>query len=1198
MKHTGRRILALLTSGAAALSMASVMPLSAGAEDFVRGKPRKVIGGEKLIENIEEGGEYFYYRTGSDGQHYYTVLEDHDYPRSCSTYAEFHLSLPNAWTVDTAAERLGQIVTERAGHPEYEYKKQDLHGTVNNTKTNFYFGIYDPNRDDDFYGIIADLYDYLPQLGFEINGFAYSAEYGIANNFEPGGWGGYSDLGAETVAQVNAYLQSIDSALSLSEDNTKVVRKNGENSYEDNRYYPELAEKFGIWPGGARTCAYTPFSTAGWYSAAKKAGEISDAAVQEVRSAYQVPDYCASFELNLTDAALKALAEKIGVPAPAEGQPLDSSLVAEALNTGFAAKILANPERWEATGGSGYIYKVQLNSMNKGIKDAAARLIAYIKQYGTADFTIRAEKVYPASTPDQIGTWKRISGLHDYYAAKGTALSPDKQYYYDEESGKMVEISHAGNPGMSLTLAAEAKGDPGEQAGHVTALATQFFGAGCKIDSKPIYMMADGISTIDPVISACTYEITIPKMRKGLQETAEKMYRELAAGGSTVTDCMYYPEFGWVNGVLPGGYTYNAAQAAAIEQYLAEKAPDFRLAVDEAQTTMQIVSKTAANADKPAAVYAKVFEALGYWPDSLAIEDGCSHGLGTDLKKAINAGVRRCDWSASEDGADSYTNYKFFTASEGNQTEPYPREYYPSETYTSGSYLYSFMTYPGNLAFRLTESPFRSNPFEARNPDVNALCDQYLDSAYEHWIGDRLCVIQFSAAAVKEADILAFKNALAETGKLAAFYDPGNVASVNISFLPDKKTLSYHEAGTGIVQPEIETIKEWLAVYRPDCTYETGVIDTSMHYGRTDSTYFQVKSKTEMTEQQLMDLACDLYRLTGLWPETDQIMTNDPVYAFRNSSYPPAAEAGKGEPCEWLSTYIGENGFEPGWSDHTKFDAKGMFGSAETYIYTFEDSATMTVFDPLCLTVGCYSAALNCTNETLERLIQARVPSYFRVSIQPSGLILIQDYARNCLTLPEEEVQSIFNALTKDGLISAFFRPGDVAAVRHYGLASRDALLYNADRMYNGGEVLQAMQNWLEANRPGYTAEVVTDTALSDGEAYIKVTPKEKISDAELFALAADLFKVTGEHPEFSYMLPNVPEYAVRNDRFVTRGDMNADGKLDVSDAVMTARYIAEDKELVVYDNGIRNADVNGSGNVDTDDLTMMLRAIAKQIKL
>lgn len=1197
MKHTGRRILALLTSGAAAVSMLSAMPLPAGAEDIVQSPPRKVLGSAKLVENTGTQERYYYYYEGSD-KYNYIVIDNYPDNALCSTYAFFRLSLPASWSVDNAASRLSQIVKSRSGHTEYIFEEQPKYSSGKNTAEDFYFGIYDQTRDDDFYGIIADLYDYLPQLGFTVDGVYYYKEYGAVNDFYPGDWGGYKNLDAETAVQVNAYLQSIDSALSLDETNTRVVRNSGEDWWHDNRYYPQLAEKFGIWPGGSETCMASPSYPAAWDDNAKKAAAIPEAAIQEVRSAYQVPDYCASFELNLTDAALKALAEKIGVPAPAEGQPLDSSLVAEALNTGFAAKILANPKRWEGTGGSGYTYKVQLNSMNKGIRDEAARLIAYIKQYGTEDFTIRAEKVYPASTPDQIGTWKRISGLHDYYASKDQTLSPDKQYYYDTESGKMVEISNAGNPGMKLTLAAEAKGEPGAQAGHVTAMTAQFLGAGCKIDCKPIYMAYDGNCTNDPVIDAYTYEITIPKMRKGLQETVEKMYRELAAGGSTVTDCIYYPEFGWVNGVTPKGYTYNANQAAAIEQYLAEKAPDFRLAADESRTTMQIVSRNAEDADKTAAVYANIFEALGYWPDSLTIEDGCGHGLGTDLKKAINAGVRTCDWGEAERGTDFYKDYKFFSASEGNYTEPYPYDAYPSETYIHNNSLYSFNIYEGNLAFRLTANWFTPDPFASSDPDVTALCKQYLGSAYDSWVGDNLCVIQFSPSSVKEADILAFKNALAKSGKLAAFYDPGNVATVEISLLHDTSALSYHEAGAGIVSPSIEAIKEWLSAYRPDCTYEEGVIDSSMRYGRTDSTYFQVKSKTQMSAQQLLELAGDLYRLTGKWPEMDHLLTNEPVYAFRNSSYPPAAGESKGEPCEWLSTYIGENGFEPGWSDHTKFDAKGMFGSAETYIYTFEDSATLTVFEPLCLGVGCYPEILNCTDETILRLIQARIPSYFRAEWAPGGLILIQDYERNCTELREEEVQSIFNALKEDGLIRAFFRPGDVAAVRHYGLASRDALLYNTDRMYNGGEVLQAMQQWLEANRPGYTAEVVTDTALSDGEAYIKVTPKEKISDAEMFALAADLYKVTGENPEFSYMLPNVPEYAVRNNRLVTRGDMNADGRLDVSDAVMTARYIAEDKELVVYDNGIRNADVTGDGKVNTDDLTMMLRAIAKQIKL
>ena len=1193
MKHIRNRILALLTSGAAAAGMVSAMPFSAGAEDFVRGKPRKVIGGEKLIENIEEGGEYFYYRTGTDGEVSCTVLEDHDYPRSCSTYAEFHLSLPDAWTVNTAANRLGQIVSERAGHPEYEYKKQDLYGTVNNTKTDFYFGIYDPNRDDDFYGIIADLYDYLPQLGFEINGLAYYAEYGIVNQFQPGGWGGYSDLGAETVAQVNAYLQSIDSALSLSEDNTKVVRKNGENSYEDNRYYPELAEKFGIWPDGARTCAFRPGYGNPWKNAENAAQELPDTAVSAAKDKYRMPDYCASFELNLTDTALKALAEKIGVPVPAAEQPLDSSLVAEALGTGFAAKILPEPEGWEATGGSGYTYKVQLNSMNKGTKDGAARLIAYLKQYSTADFTIRADSADPVSTLAQIGDFKRIDGLHDYYAAKGNSIAPDKQFYYDaEKTGILYEVTRAGSSGMTLTLPVDGEADAARQKAHIAALAVQYFGAGCRIECRPIYMAFDSFTPTEPVFAAAAYEIRLPKQSLNLQADAEKLYRALLEEGITVDSCWFYPEFGWVNSAIPEGYPYNAAQFDAISAFLTQNEPDFYLKADSSQTTMQIRSKNESNPRAADAVYAEVFESLGYWPDHITYTDGAMHGLGTDLKQTVSAEKRVCPWQSPEDkdgGKNFYANLRYYAESGS--------AYGNSETYTSGGSFYTFRTHPGSLAFRLSQDPYSSNS-TFKYQELSDLTKKHLGTQYADQRGYLFYTVSFTAEEVKAENIEAYKQALADTGLLEAFYMPGDVASVNIGQLTSSDALYYHESGMQGSNEAFDAIKAWLTEYRTDCTYEEGVVDTERAFGKTDSTYFKVTPKTELTTAELVALAGDIDRLSGLRPEMLYLLTNDPVYAVRNNCYVPAAEAGKGEPCEWLSTYIGENGFEPGWSDRTKFDAKGMFGSAETYIYTFEDSATMTVFDPLYLTVGCYSAALNCTNETLERLIQARVPSYFRVSIEPSGLILIQDYARNCTELPEEEVQSIFNALTKDELISAFFRPGDVAAVRHYGLASRDALLYNADRMYNGGEVLQAMQNWLEANRPGYTAEVVTDTALSDGEAYIKVTPKEKISDAEMFALAADLFKVTGEHPEFSYILPNVPEYAVRNDRFVTRGDMNADGRLDVSDAVMTARYIAEDKELVVYDNGIRNADVTGDGKVNTDDLTMMLRAIAKQIKL
>ncbi|MBR3418424.1 MAG: RICIN domain-containing protein, partial [Oscillospiraceae bacterium] len=62
------------------------------------------------------------------------------------------------------------------------------------------------------------------------------------------------------------------------------------------------------------------------------------------------------------------------------------------------------------------------------------------------------------------------------------------------------------------------------------------------------------------------------------------------------------------------------------------------------------------------------------------------------------------------------------------------------------------------------------------------------------------------------------------------------------------------------------------------------------------------------------------------------------------------------------------------------------------------------------------------------------------------------------------------------------------------------------------------------------------------------------------------------------------------------KGDVNLDGSVDVSDAVLTARVLAEDRTAVVKDQGIRNADVNGSGSPDMEDIVLILKYIAKII--
>ncbi|MBP0966553.1 MAG: dockerin type I repeat-containing protein [Oscillospiraceae bacterium] len=61
-------------------------------------------------------------------------------------------------------------------------------------------------------------------------------------------------------------------------------------------------------------------------------------------------------------------------------------------------------------------------------------------------------------------------------------------------------------------------------------------------------------------------------------------------------------------------------------------------------------------------------------------------------------------------------------------------------------------------------------------------------------------------------------------------------------------------------------------------------------------------------------------------------------------------------------------------------------------------------------------------------------------------------------------------------------------------------------------------------------------------------------------------------------------------------GDANCDGGIDVSDAVLIARFAAEDRDAVITDQGKTNADVTGDGTVTAEDTSRILLYIAKKI--
>ncbi len=62
------------------------------------------------------------------------------------------------------------------------------------------------------------------------------------------------------------------------------------------------------------------------------------------------------------------------------------------------------------------------------------------------------------------------------------------------------------------------------------------------------------------------------------------------------------------------------------------------------------------------------------------------------------------------------------------------------------------------------------------------------------------------------------------------------------------------------------------------------------------------------------------------------------------------------------------------------------------------------------------------------------------------------------------------------------------------------------------------------------------------------------------------------------------------------KGDANGDFVVDVSDAVLCARFCAENSTANITRQGVVNLDVNGDGNTDFNDTIEILRYIARLI--
>ena len=136
-----------------------------------------------------------------------------------------------------------------------------------------------------------------------------------------------------------------------------------------------------------------------------------------------------------------------------------------------------------------------------------------------------------------------------------------------------------------------------------------------------------------------------------------------------------------------------------------------------------------------------------------------------------------------------------------------------------------------------------------------------------------------------------------------------------------------------------------------------------------------------------------------------------------------------------------------------------------------------------------------------------------------------------------------------------------------------------------------------------YAKWVIIPKAAANMEAYAKAVA-DVLNIVQIYGefLSFDTEKMDADFygsetvPENQYLLPVVKTEIEKLPVTRLAGDVNLDGSADVADAVLIARYAAEDPEAKLTDAGRINADLDGDGNVTTDDLTALLRKIAHMI--
>ena len=99
---------------------------------------------------------------------------------------------------------------------------------------------------------------------------------------------------------------------------------------------------------------------------------------------------------------------------------------------------------------------------------------------------------------------------------------------------------------------------------------------------------------------------------------------------------------------------------------------------------------------------------------------------------------------------------------------------------------------------------------------------------------------------------------------------------------------------------------------------------------------------------------------------------------------------------------------------------------------------------------------------------------------------------------------------------------------------------------------------------------------------------EQQMTDFTIYGYTGSMAHGYALHHEFTFIPVDQPESI--------SGDVDCNGEVDISDAILLARYTAEDVGISLTDEGKKNADVNADGKYTAEDTVYIIRIIARLV--